>query len=82
MISEIIGLLRQGKTVKEIRQVLKAPMALIQQVKRNNKYLKPEKPYLLTLCVVCGAKKESKLFCGLHHYRYTKSKKYRNHDKF
>jgi len=78
MISDIIGLLRQGKTPKEIRQSLKVPMALIQQVKRENGLLEPEKPYLLSLCVVCGAKKQSKLFCGLHHYRYIKSKKYTN----
>jgi len=75
VISKIIGLLREGKRPKEIRQNLKVPMALIQQVRRENGYLKP---YLLTLCVICGAKKKSNLFCGFHYYRYTKSKKYTN----
>lgn len=76
-IKEVKKQLLEGKSVKELAKEASLPVALIAQFKREVKPKKKQKPYLLTICVICGKKKKpgNKLFCSRHHYRYEVSKK-------
>ncbi len=76
-IKDVKKKLLEGKSVKELRIESSLPVALIYQLKREVEPKKKQKPYLLTICVICGKKKKpgNRLFCSKHHYRYEVSKK-------
>jgi len=63
-VEHIKRLLNFGYKVKEVREITKAPVAFIYQIKRTSK------PQGFG-CVVCGGQIwGSKSFCQKHYYRY------------